>query len=125
MLSALLLAGCSHTSSSETAATDAFRSRQSNVQVSGSGVVDRILEDDNSGLPHQRFIVRLADGQTILIEHNTDVAPRIDDLRIGDDVSFTGEYIWNERGGLVHWTHRDPAGKHPGGWIVHKGRRFE
>ena len=36
--------------------------------------------------------------------------PRIADVKVGDTVSFFGEYVWNEQGGLIHWTHHDPAG---------------
>jgi hypothetical protein len=95
----------------------AFANRESNVQVRGTGTVTKLLADDNDGARHQRFIVRLASGQTILIAHNIDLAPRVAPLRIGDPIEFYGEYEWNERGGVVHWTHRDPAGRHPDGWI--------
>ena len=48
--------------------------------------------------------------------HNIEVAPRVASLELGDTVEFKGEYIWNEEGGLIHWTHRDPGGGHePGG----------
>jgi hypothetical protein len=57
----------------------AFEQHQSNVKVEGEGTVTD-LTDDNDRLPHQRFIVRLASGQTVLIEHNIDLAPRIDEL---------------------------------------------
>lgn len=103
----------------------AFQQHNSNVVVEGEGVVSKILSDDTEGPPHQRFILRLASGQTVLIEHNTDVAPRIDDLKVGDAVSFLGEYVWNEKGGLIHWTHHDPAGRHPSGWIKHNGRTYQ
>jgi len=105
--------------------SDAIAGHQSNVPVRGEGTVTRILQDDNAGLPHQRFILKLGSGQTVLIEHNTDVAPRIDDLRTGDAVSFAGEYIWNPQGGLVHWTHHDPAGRHQAGWLKHGGKTYQ
>ena len=36
-----------------------------------------------------------------------------------------GEYEWNARGGVVHWTDRDPSGRGPGGWLEHQGRRYQ
>jgi len=72
-----------------------------------------------------RFIVQLASGQTLLITHNLDVAPRIAGLRVGDNVGFNGEYVWNERGGVIHWTHHYPQGRHVTGWVMHKGKRYQ
>ena len=103
----------------------AFQNRQSDVQVLAEGVVDRIISDDNEGSRHQRFIVELASGHTVLIAHNIDLAPRVDALREGDAVKFYGEYEWNPQGGVIHWTHHDPAGRHKGGWIEHDGKRYE
>lgn len=99
----------------------AFESRAGGVQVEGEGSVTRILGDDVDGSRHQRFIVRLTSGQTILIAHNIDLAPRVPDLEEGDTVSFCGVYEWNRNGGTVHWTHRDPEGRHRAGWIRHRG----
>ncbi len=103
----------------------AFEHRRSNIQVEGQGTVTRILPDDADGSRHQRFILRLDSGQTVLIAHNIDLAPRIDDLGQGDRVAFHGEYEWNERGGVLHWTHHDPRGKHAGGYLELNGRRYE
>jgi len=103
----------------------AFKNRTSNVQVEGEGVVTRILADDLDGSRHQRFIVRLASGQTILIAHNIDIAPRVAGLQEGDNLRFYGEYVWNEDGGKIHWTHKDPNGKHVAGWIKHNGRTYQ
>jgi hypothetical protein len=103
----------------------AITTRAAHVQVEGQGSIVTILPDDNDGSPHQRFIVKLPSGHTLLIAHNIDVAPRIDDLSKGDPVSFRGEYVWNEKGGVIHWTHHDPAGRHPAGWIKHHGELFQ
>jgi uncharacterized protein DUF3465 len=107
------------------AITTAFENHRSNVQVQDGGEVTRVLPDDNEGSPHQRFIVRLASGQTVLIAHNIDLASRVAALKAGDHVEFNGEYEWNERGGVVHWTHRDPQRRHVDGWIRHNGRTYQ
>ncbi|HEX6733128.1 MAG TPA: DUF3465 domain-containing protein [Pyrinomonadaceae bacterium] len=84
----------------------------------------RILSDDIDGSRHQRFILELPSGQTLVVAHNIDVAPRILDLRERDLVAFRGEYEWNAKGGAIHWTHDDPAGRHSGDWLEHKGRHI-
>jgi len=103
----------------------AFARHQSNVQVESQGTVTRLLPDDMDGSRHQRFILRLAAGQTLLVAHNIDLAPRVAGLNVGDRVAFRGEYEWNNKGGVIHWTHRDPAGRHEGGWIKHNGNLYQ
>lgn len=103
----------------------AWRAQQSGVQVTGDGVVSALLPDDNKGSRHQRFILRLNSGQTVLVAHNIDLAPRIDALRKGDTVAFNGVYEWNDQGGVVHWTHHDPAARHTPGWLRHGGKIYQ
>ncbi len=110
---------------SDAAIANAFSNHESNLQVSGQGVVTRLLPDDNNGSRHQKFIIKLPSGQTLLISHNIDLAPRINSLREGDAIEFYGEYEWNEKGGVVHWTHRDPNGSHEAGWLQHQGNRYQ
>jgi hypothetical protein len=123
------IGGCSMAtaprSQADTSAIErAFEERQSGIQVEDEGVVTRILNDDKQGARHQRFILRVKSGRTLLIQHNIDLAPRIPDLNEGDLVGFFGEYEWNDQGGLVHWTHYDPTGQHVSGWLKHKGRTY-
>jgi len=103
----------------------AYKNHQSNVQVKGSGTIIRLLKDDNKGSRHQKFILKLSSGQTVLIAHNIDLAPRINSISKGDTVQFYGEYEWNKKGGVVHWTHRDPNGRHVGGWLKHNGSTYQ
>lgn len=103
----------------------AFANKQHDLQLKGGGKVIKLLPDDNKGSRHQRFIVKLNSGQTLLVAHNIDLAPKITSLKKGDFVAFYGEYEWTNQGGVMHWTHRDPAGRHQDGWLEHKGKRYE
>jgi len=94
-------------------------------QAQGSGTVIRVLSDDNDGSRHQRFILQLASGRTLLVAHNIDLAPRINSIREGDTVEFFGEFRSNPQGGVIHWTHHDPQGQHPDGWLRHNGRTYK
>ena len=102
-----------------------YGSQHSGRQIQNSGKVIRILSDDNDGSRHQRFIISLQSGQTLLVAHNIDLAPRIGALSINEDIEFSGEYEWNSQGGLVHWTHHDPEGTHQEGWLKYKGRIYK
>jgi hypothetical protein len=103
---------------------DAYSRRLENVRVEDQGMVVKVLADDAQGSQHQRFLVRVNSGTTILIAHNIDLAPRVAGLQQGDRIRFAGEYVWSEKGGVVHWTHRDPAGRHAAGWIELNGQRY-
>ena len=102
-----------------------YLAKISDAQVQDSGKVVKILADDNRGSRHQKFLVRIASGQTLLFAHNIDLAPRIADIQVGDFVRFRGEYVYNPKGGVVHWTHLDPQGRHFGGWIKHNGNTYQ
>ena len=84
----------------------------------------KLLAEDNEGSRHQKFLLKMPAGYTVLIAHNIDLAPRLDGLQVGDSVQFKGEYVWNPKGGVVHWTHRDPNGGHPAGWLKFQGRTY-
>ena len=103
----------------------AFERRQSDLQVQGSGTVVHVLPDDTKGSQHQKFLLELDSGLTLLVAHNIDLAPRIPRLQKGDRVGFNGEYEWTEKGGVMHWTHHDPRGRHEDGWLERGGKRFE
>src|SRR4029079_13091152 len=104
---------------------DAVERHSHDVEVEGSGTVVAILPDDVEGSRHQRFLLRLDSGTTVLIAHNVDLARRVAPLRRGDEVSFKGEYIWNAKGRLVHWTHHDPKRHHQYTRLKHNGKTFQ
>jgi hypothetical protein len=97
----------------------------SDQMIYQQGIVWKMLQDDNKGSRHQKFIVKLNNEQTLLISHNIDLAGRIPDLQNNDSIIFKGEYEWNRKGGVVHWTHHDPKGKHENGFLIHKGVKYQ
>jgi hypothetical protein len=115
----------SQISNSDLSIEKAFKNNHSDIQVGGSGKVIRILSDDTQGSRHQRFIIELNSGQSLLISHNIDIAPRIRTLKVGDHINFYGEYEWNSKGGVVHWTHHDPSARHEAGWLNHGGKIYQ
>jgi len=94
------------------------------VEVTVEAPVYKTLRDDTEGLPHQRFLLNLVNGTTVLIAHDTRMAPRVP-LGRGDWVRIHGEFIWTEQGGVIHWTHHTDTPRHEGGWIDYNGQRYQ
>lgn len=103
---------------------EAQASQAKRVPVLFSARVRKLLKDDTRGLPHQRFLLELENGSTVKVAHDTKYAPRVP-LDVGDSITVKGEYIWNEKGGVVHWTHRSNSNRHQGGYIEFKGQKYE
>jgi hypothetical protein len=73
---------------------------------------------------HEQFDVRRADGATFRVIDNVDLAPRVP-VAPGDRVTVRGELVTRgQNPPIVHWTHYDPRGRHPDGWIEYAGRRY-
>lgn len=102
----------------------AIAARASGEWVTTDGVVEKPLPDDADGDRHQRFLLKLPSRRVVLVAHNIDVAKRVP-AAAGDAVTVRGRFEWNDRGGVVHWTHRDSSGRRAGGWILHDGHRYE
>jgi hypothetical protein len=121
-----LLPACAAATADNAAVQNDYAERRSTVEVTAEGVVTAVLPDDTgpSGT-HQRFIIRLGGAtQTVLIDNNVTVGQRVP-IAASDDVTVHGEYIWNDQGGLIHYTHHDPAPGHEGGWIDRNGVRYQ
>lgn len=120
--------GSQHNTATSTATitiAEAYQRQATNFKVTDSGKVVKVLRDDTKGSKHQRFILRLSSGHTLLIAHNIDLAPRVAGLQVGDSVEFKGVYEWNADGGVVHWTHHDPQKFHESGWLKHDGHVYQ
>ena len=102
----------------------AFAAQQSDVMVEFTGRVQRLLPEDLDASPHQRFIVELDNEQAVLVEHDLKQALKVP-FEEWDTLTVHGEYEWNEQGGIVRWTHRDPGIGLKHGWIEYRGQRYE
>jgi hypothetical protein len=98
----------------------AFAEERSGLWVKVQGRVTRLLDDDRDGSRHQRFILELDSGHTVMVAHNIDLAQRVP-LQNNSQLVVSGRYEWNARGGVIHWTHHDPEHGRTGGWIEFNG----
>ncbi len=116
------LAPSADTNEREVAA--AQNNRASHVQVTCTLPVKRMLRPDDKGEKHEKFLLQLSNGSTILVAHNVSRAPSVP-VEAGDIVTVHGEYIWNNKGGVIHWTHASDTPRHEGGYIDFKGQRYQ
>jgi hypothetical protein len=114
------------TSADNAAIARAFAEHRSNVEVTADGQVARLLADETSETgTHQRFVLALrGSSQTLLITNNVSIGRRVP-VVVGDALVVHGEFVWNDQGGLIHFTHHDPDRSHEGGWIERQGIRYE
>lgn len=71
---------------------------------------------------HETFIVRTASGRVEVVD-NIALAPRVP-VQPGDRVQVRGEFVEDAHQTVVHWTHHDPAHRHPDGFIRFHGRTY-
>jgi hypothetical protein len=103
---------------------DAQNQHAKNVNVTATARVHRLLPDDRQGSPHQRFLLRTSTGSTVLVAHNISLAQYIP-LKEGDYVTVSGEFIWNEKGGVLHYTHHATNSRHRGGYIEYNRQKYQ
>ena len=103
---------------------DAYRYRQTGMMAEVTGTVARILLDDRAEPELQKFVIRLKNGQTILVVHNQKIGERVP-VAVNDTVLVRGEYQWSETGGTLRHTQRDYTPRRRHGWIDHKGERYD
>jgi len=130
---ALLLSACGGSAIAPTggapddgAIVQDYQSHRSNVEVTADATVVRLLSDRRSSTGvHEQFIIQLTGGQiTVEVEHNISLGTRVP-VSEGDHVVVHGEYIWNAKGGLIHFTHHDPQGTREGGFITDNGKTYD
>lgn len=116
----LALTSCAAPATIEQAMDSCARGAPS-VEVIASGTVAQLLGTSSSSSgEHEGFVLR-RNAMTIRIEDNTSITGPIP-LSKGEPVSVQGQYECND--GVIHWTHRDPRGRHVGGYIEAGGKTY-
>ncbi|GAC1443086.1 MAG: hypothetical protein NVS3B17_11300 [Vulcanimicrobiaceae bacterium] len=111
------------------AAYEAWRAGRSKVEVTVDGSVARLL-GTRAGRhgAHEGFLLHLSGaegrGLTVRVEDNIDLTGPIP-LREGQFVEVRGEYVYDARGGIVHYTHRDPRANHVAGYVLVDGKYYQ
>ena len=105
----------------------AYQAQRSRVEVVAHGTIARVLgvRSGRSG-DHEGYLVRLDSGcnLTVKVETNVTLTGPVP-LSDREAVVVKGEYEYESRGGVIHWTHRDPAGRHEPGYVRAGGAVYQ
>jgi hypothetical protein len=123
---ALALSACASGAQNLQSAIPACRSHpQGHVEVyiPDARVVRVLGERAGRSGYHEGFLIATASGtDTFKVEDNTDITGPIP-LRRGDAISLLGQFECDDY--VIHWTHHDPRGRHPAGYIEVNGTRYQ
>lgn len=95
------------------------------VELTVTAPVLKLLREENYREPHQRFLLSLSNGTTVLVANDLKYGTYVPNLRPGALLRLHGEYIWNEKGGVLHWTHLSDEPRHESGYIDYNGWRYQ
>ncbi|MFT7620072.1 MAG: hypothetical protein ACI97A_003729 [Planctomycetota bacterium] len=101
-----------------------YQAKKSDVVVEVLGSVSKLKDNSAPGIRRQEFTLEFPGGHQVEVSHDTTTSPRVP-MSNGDQVEVRGEYIWTEKGGIIHMTHRDPIPERTSGWINHNGKTYE
>jgi hypothetical protein len=104
----------------------AYAGDRSAVEVVAAGKVTRLFGiAQGRSSPHEGFLMRLDSGCDLVVrvEVNTDFTGAIP-LSADQRIVVKGEYEYYPRGGVIHWTHHDPRGRHENGYIDANGTMY-
>jgi Protein of unknown function (DUF3465) len=116
---AALVSACAAQRPDDGAVCAAYSAQRSRVEAVAGGRVTRIFGvRAGRSSPHEGFLMRLDSGCDLVlrVEVNTDFTGEIP-LSSNEPIVVKGEYEYYPRGGVIHWTHHDPRGRHENGYI--------
>ncbi|MGB6984937.1 MAG: DUF3465 domain-containing protein [Candidatus Aquilonibacter sp.] len=104
-----------------------YASGSSDVEVIGQGTVLAVLGTRNgpSG-EHEGFLLKLNEQCDLLlrVETNVDITGPVP-VQAGEIVTVKGQFEDDPSGGVIHWTHHDPRGRHVAGYVDVGGKLYQ
>lgn len=104
-----------------------YASGSGGVEVIGHGTVLAVLgsRDGPSG-EHEGFLLKLDQECDLMlrVETNIDITGPVP-LQTGETVTVKGQFEDDASGGVIHWTHHDPRGRHVGGYVEAGGKLYQ
>ena len=94
----------------------------SHVEVRDRGTIVAVLgvRESRSGA-HEGFLIAIG-SHVYRVEDNADITGTIP-LRRAAHVELQGQYECDDN--VIHWTHHDPSGRHPSGYIEIDGTYYQ
>jgi hypothetical protein len=104
-----------------------YASGSSGVEVIAQGTVLGILGMHNgpSG-EHEGFFLKLNQECDLMlrVETNVDITGPVP-IQNGETVTVKGQFEDDAEGGVIHWTHHDPRGRHVSGYVEANGKLYQ
>jgi hypothetical protein len=104
-----------------------YASGSGGVEVIGHGTVLGVLGTrDGPAGEHEGFLLKLDQQCDLLVrvETNVDITGPVP-LQMGDVVTVKGQFEDDVNGGVIHWTHHDPSGRHVAGYVEADGKFYQ
>lgn len=102
-----------------------YQQQRGGTRVSSIGRITKLLKDQQSPYVAQMILIRLSSGRKLLIKHNIEKAQPLTHLAVGEMISFSGTYNWNNKGGMITSTYKQSDKPLRSGWLNYQGDTFE
>lgn len=75
---------------------------------------------------HEGFLLKLNEQCDLLlrVETNVDITGPVP-VQAGEIVTVKGQFEDDPSGGVIHWTHHDPRGRHVAGYVDVGGKLYQ
>ncbi len=75
---------------------------------------------------HEGFFLKLSQECDLMVrvETNVDITGPVP-IRNGENVTVKGQFEDDAEGGVIHWTHHDPRGRHISGYVEADGKLYQ